>query len=87
MREMSIASEIAIGACLFLDRESALFNQQCNARDVNNSKLIGFRVTTGLSVSGSTFVAIVADVNDPMTLFHSRVSCLLFAVRADRDVS
>ena len=32
--ESSVASEIAIGLCLFLDRESALFYQQCNTRDV-----------------------------------------------------
>ena len=31
--------------CIFLDRESHLFYQQCNARDVENSKPIGHRIT------------------------------------------
>ena len=48
---------------MLLDRESFLFYQQFNARDVENSKWrIGHHVTTALSVLGSKFVAIVADV-------------------------
>ena len=46
MHESSAATEIAIGLRLFLDREKSLVYQQCNARDVKNSKLIGYHVTT-----------------------------------------
>ena len=46
MHESSAATEIAIGLRLFLDREKSLVYQQCNARDVKNSKLIGHHVTT-----------------------------------------
>ena len=53
MQESSVASEIAVGLCLFLDRESPLFYQQYNAREVENSKLIQDRMTIALSVSGS----------------------------------
>ena len=45
MHESSIASDIAIGLCLFLDQESPLFYQQNTARDVNHPKQIGNRVT------------------------------------------
>ena len=43
------ASELAVGLCLFLDREvgkSPLFYQQRIARDVKNAKLIGCSMMT-----------------------------------------
>ena len=61
--------------------------QNRNAPDVQNSKLIGHRVTAALSVSDSQFLEIVADVSDPMTPSHRRFPCLLFVVCVDCDVS
>ena len=46
MHELSVASEIAPGLCLFLDQESPLFYQQCNAQDVKNLKLTGHHMLT-----------------------------------------
>ena len=40
-----------------------------------------------LLVLNSKFAAIVADVSDPMTSFHSNFFCLLFAVCVDYDVT
>ena len=37
-----------------LDRECPLFYQQCKSRDVENSTLIGHRMTQPLSVSSSS---------------------------------
>ena len=45
MHESSKCSKTAIGLCLFLDREIPLFYQQYKARDVQNSKPIGHRMT------------------------------------------
>ena len=64
---------------LFLDPKRPLFYQQCNARDVENSKLTGHHVTIALWVQSSKLVAIVADVNDPATLSHSEI--FLFLIR------
>ena len=46
MHELSVASEIAPGLCLFLDQESPLFYQQRNAQDVKNLKLTGHHMLT-----------------------------------------
>ena len=52
MNESSKGSKIALFClCLFLDREIPSFYQQCNARDVENSKPIGHSMTTAMSVS------------------------------------
>ena len=61
MHEWSIATETTIGLCLFLDLQSPLFYQQCKARDVENSKLIGHPVTVQVQSS----LQLYADVNDP----------------------
>ena len=78
MYELSVASQVAIGLCLFLDRESPLFYQQCNEHDIENSKLIGCHVTTAMSVSSSKFAVMLADVIDPcpFTIFLSPLHCL-----------
>lgn len=53
-KAVSKGAKIAVCLRLLLDRESPLFYQQCNARDVKTSKLIGHRMTiTALSVSMS----------------------------------
>ena len=46
MHESSLATGIATGLCIFSDRERSLVYQQCHARDVKISKLIGHYVTT-----------------------------------------
>ena len=46
-------SKITICLFLFLNRESRLFYQQCNARDIENSKLIGHNMTSAMSISCS----------------------------------
>ena len=61
--------------------------RQCNAHGVENSKLIGHSVITALSVLGSKFVAIEADVSNPVTPSYLRLSCLLLAVCVDYVVS
>ena len=55
MHESSVASKLATGLCLFLDRKSSLFYQQCNVRDVKNSKLIIHCLSTAMSISSLHF--------------------------------
>ena len=56
MQASSMVSKIALGSRLFLNRESPLIYHQCNARDVENSELIGQYMTTALSVSNSNML-------------------------------
>ena len=72
-----------LGFIYLLEQRSPLFYRQCNATDVEGSKLIGHRVTTALSVSSSKLIAIVEEVSDPMTRSHLRFACPLFAVYVD----
>ena len=73
MLESSVAAEIAIILCLFLDGECHLFYQQCNA------KLIGRRVTEAMSDTSfrcKVVAVIVADFSDVMTPCHTSLSPL-----------
>ena len=69
MHESSGASKLATGLCLFLDRKRSLFYQQCNVRDVENSKLIIHRLSTAMSISSSHFANCSGCQwsNDPFT--------------------
>jgi len=70
MLESSVASKLATGLCLFLDRKSSFLSyQKCNVRDVENSKLIIHRLSTALSVSSSHFANCSGCQwsNDPFT--------------------
>ena len=50
LHESSVASEIAIGLCLFLDLESPWFYQQCNVSDTENPKR-EFKVESKVAVT------------------------------------
>ena len=64
----SLRKWIAIGLFCFRSGKSLVLPEQCNARDVENSKLIGHRVTKAQVESLiKGMAAIVADVGDPVT--------------------
>ena len=70
-----------------LSSENPFIYQQCNAHDVENSNLIGHRVTTAQVQSLMKVHSTVEDVDDLLTPPHTRFSCLLFAVCVNYDVS
>ena len=83
-------ARIAICLCLFLDKKRPLFNQQCNAWDIESSELIVYHMTTTLSVSSSKFSQSSLQLQQtsvtlwPLPMWNFPVSCspslLIFSV-------